>query len=90
MPGGGEDVFWECEIRELGERDVDGEGEMVGDVLGCGEDGPEEVSGELTVRPDFSVRGMNSSGGTRPRSGFCQRARASNPWSKPVRSSTSG
>ncbi len=37
--GGGEDVFGKGEVGELGEGDVDGEGEVSGDVFGCGEDG---------------------------------------------------
>jgi hypothetical protein len=47
--GGGADVFGEGEVGELGERDVDREGEMFGDVFCGGEDGSEEVAGELTV-----------------------------------------
>ena len=43
---GSEDVLREGEVGELGEGDVDGEGEVVGDVFGSGEDGAEEVAGE--------------------------------------------
>jgi hypothetical protein len=46
---GSEDVLRESEVSELGERDVDGEGEVAGDLLSSGEDGAEEVAGELTV-----------------------------------------
>src|SRR5271170_1825804 len=42
------------------------------------------------LRPVSSANGMNSLGGMRPRTGCCQRARTSNPLSRPVRSSTSG
>ena len=45
-PCGGADVFGEAEVGELGERDVDREGEMVGDIFGGGEDGSEKVAGE--------------------------------------------
>jgi hypothetical protein len=47
--GGGTDVFGEREVGELGEGDVDGEGEVLGDVFCGGEDGSEEVAGELAV-----------------------------------------
>ncbi len=38
VAGGGEDVSGECEVGELGERHIDGESEMVGDVFSGGED----------------------------------------------------
>ena len=42
------------------------------------------------IRPDSSAMGMNSSGGTRPRSGCCQRTRASTPTVWPVSMATTG
>ena len=35
------------------------------------------------IRPDASASGMNRSGSIRPRVGWCQRASASNPTSRP-------
>jgi hypothetical protein len=48
--GGGADVPGETEVGQLGEGDVDREGEVIGDVLGGGEDGGEEFAGEETVK----------------------------------------
>jgi hypothetical protein len=45
------------EVGELGERDVDGEGEVFGDVFGCGEDGAEEAAGEEAVQTGFLGEG---------------------------------
>lgn len=42
------------------------------------------------MRPLSSATGMNSSGGTRPLSGCCQRTRASTPFISPVVSDTMG
>ena len=51
--GGGADVFGKSEVGELGEGDVDREGEVIGDVFGGGEDGAEEVAGEQAVEAGF-------------------------------------
>ena len=59
---GGDDVSGQGEVRELGERDVDGESEMTGDAFGCGEDCAKKFPVRRPWRPDLSARGMNSSG----------------------------
>src|ERR1700758_1031215 len=46
MPG-------ETEVGQLGEGDVDREGEVVGNVFGGGEDGGEELAGEQAVEAGF-------------------------------------
>ena len=48
--GGGADVFWEREVGELGEGDVDRESEVVGDVFGGDEDCAQELAGEQAVK----------------------------------------
>ncbi len=47
MLGGGADVAGKGAVGELGEGDVDGEGEMLGKDGGCGEGAAEELLGEL-------------------------------------------
>ena len=37
-----------------------------------------------TMTPVASAEGMKSIGGTRPRSGWCHRIKASNPWTRPA------
>ena len=49
----GGDVSGKGEVCELGEGDVDRDGEVVGDVFCCGEDGSEEVACELTMEAGF-------------------------------------
>ena len=57
ISGSGEDVPGEREIGELGEGDVNGEGEVAWDIPGCGEDSAEELAGEQTVKAgSFSER----------------------------------
>jgi hypothetical protein len=49
LTGCSEDVFWKREVCELSEGNVDGEGEVVGDVFGGCEDCAEELSCEKSV-----------------------------------------
>jgi hypothetical protein len=47
--GGGSDVFRKREIGELSKGDIDGECEVLGDVLGIGEDSAEKIPREKTI-----------------------------------------
>src|ERR1700733_14995072 len=53
LVGGETDVPGKAGIGELGEGDVDRQGEMFGDVFGCGEDCAQEGAGEQTVETSF-------------------------------------
>jgi hypothetical protein len=55
--GGGVDVTGKGAVGELGEGDVDREGEMPGDVFCCGEDAAEEGSGEEAIESGFFREG---------------------------------
>ncbi len=55
--GGGADVLGEREVGELSEGDVDREGEVAGDVFGCGEDCTQELASEQTVESGLFGKG---------------------------------
>jgi hypothetical protein len=55
--GGSQDMAGETKVGQLGEGDVDREGQVIGDVFGCGEDGAEEFAGEEAVEAGFFGEG---------------------------------
>ena len=54
---GGADMPWEREVGQLSEGDIDGEGEMLRDVFGSGENGAEEIAGEQAVEAGLFGQG---------------------------------
>ena len=68
--GGGADVFGEGEIGELGEGDIDREGEVLGIFLAAAKTARRRFPVSRPLRPAASASGMNSSGGIRPRTGM--------------------
>ncbi len=78
---------------EVGGGDVDGHGDGHPRVAPAGdlrEGQADDALGEHGMMPDPSARGMNSSGGTKPRTGWCQRTSASTPIGAPSAVATLG
>jgi len=55
--GGETDVPGEGTVAQLGEGDVDGEGEVLGDVVGGRKDGTQQMAREKTIQSGFFREG---------------------------------